>query len=146
MNPTIEQFQNLKQQAASVNDELIQWLERKLAEANAALTFRLESEAGWRGGTDKVWASVGCRLNRTQRLEESAMHGRIAVKCQHDVAMLKRALQIVSGKDAKGTNQVIKTAKKLPKRHFIIGELASDAYRITAVEPKAEENTLSAAP
>jgi hypothetical protein len=82
---------------------IILWLERKLAEAEKELKFRLEDQALWREGTDEEWAASGCRMNRTQRLEISAEQGRIAENRQHDIEMLKRAIQIVSSLDkAKG--------------------------------------------
>jgi hypothetical protein len=71
---------------------LLGWLRVKLNEAESALKAREQMEASWRGGTDASWRAVGCKLNKLARLNESATHGRIAVKCRREVEMFKAVI------------------------------------------------------
>jgi hypothetical protein len=77
--------------------ELLEWLREQLAKFEFALKARKQMEEEWRGGTGKAWREVGCKLNKAQRLQASATHGRIAVKCLRDVEMCKAAIAGLSG-------------------------------------------------
>jgi hypothetical protein len=76
--------------------ELLEWLREKLADAEKAVKAREHMESTWRGGTDKSWAAVGCKMTKPQRLKESATHGRILVKCRREVEMFKTAIVMLS--------------------------------------------------
>jgi hypothetical protein len=70
----------------------VEFVKGKLADVEKALKFREESEKVWRGGTDKSWRAVGCKMTKQQRLEVSARHGQIAAKCRREVEMFKEVL------------------------------------------------------
>ncbi len=69
--------------------EMVDFIEGKLIEAFASLKAREEMETVWKGGTEESWRAVGCRLTKAQRLKDSAMHGRIAVKLRREVELFK---------------------------------------------------------
>lgn len=71
------------------HDILLAWLRDQLAKAEQSLNARKQMESCWHGGTDATWKAVGCKLTKAQRLQESKLHGRIGLKCQRDVEMLK---------------------------------------------------------
>jgi hypothetical protein len=75
------------------NHPLLIWLRGKLADAEATLKAREQMEATWKGGDAKSWKAVGCKLNQSQRLKESAMQGRIASKYRIEVQMFKATLE-----------------------------------------------------
>lgn len=72
--------------------EILDWLEEKLADAETSLRARKQMEAIWEGGTDESWREVGCQKNKSERLKESKMQGRIAAKCRRDVEMLRATI------------------------------------------------------
>lgn len=50
-------------------------------------------EEVWGSGTDASWRHVGCFKSKSERLKDSAMHGRIASKNRHELKMLKSVLE-----------------------------------------------------
>jgi hypothetical protein len=76
--------------------EMVEFIEGKLIDAFAALKAREEMETVWRGGTDESWRAVGCTRTKAQRLKDSEMHGRIAVKLRHEVNMFKAVKDALS--------------------------------------------------
>jgi hypothetical protein len=74
---------------------LLGWLVVKLHEAKSALKAREQMEATWRGGTDESWRAAGCKMNKEARLKESETHGRIAVKCRHEVEMFEATIKAI---------------------------------------------------
>ena len=79
-------------------DRLLEWLRVKLSDAEKSLAARREMEITWRGGDDRIWQAVGCKLSRGQRLYESEAQGRLAKKCQRDVEMFKATIAIIEGR------------------------------------------------
>lgn len=75
---------------------LSEWLHAKLADAEKALKAREDGVSVWKGGTDQSWKAVGCRLTRQQRIKQSEMEARIAVKCRRDVEMFKAVISKLS--------------------------------------------------
>jgi hypothetical protein len=78
------------------SSDLLGWLRSKLADAERIVMAREQMDAAWRGGSDESWKSVGCKLNKSARLKESSVQGRIATKCRHDVSMFKAAIDALS--------------------------------------------------
>lgn len=84
----------------SADSELVDWLRRKVAEAEKALKTREEMQATWHSGTNAEWraaavmypSTAGHRLSKATRLKQAATHGRIAVKLRHEVKMFNLAL------------------------------------------------------
>lgn len=72
---------------------LVEFIKAKLADAEKSLSCRAEMRQTWAGGTDKSWRAVGCKLTKAQRLEHSAMHGRIEIKQRREVEMFKAVLE-----------------------------------------------------
>jgi hypothetical protein len=83
---------NTRSPASGLLGADVEFVKGKLADAEKSLKFREESEKVWREGTDKSWRAVGCKMTKQQRLEVSACHGRIAVKCRREVEMFKEVL------------------------------------------------------
>lgn len=74
------------------SEEIAAFLRGKLADAEAGLKFRVDSEKCWRGGTDKSWREVGCRQSKAERTKTAESHGRIAVKMRREVEMFKAVI------------------------------------------------------
>lgn len=72
-----------------IKTEMIEFIEGKLIDSFASLKAREEMEKTWSGGTDETWRAVGCHLSKKQRLKDSAMHGRIAIKLRREVELFK---------------------------------------------------------
>lgn len=77
--------------------KMIEFIEGKLIEAFASLKAREEMESVWRGGTDESWRKAGCRLTKAQRLKDSAMHERIAVKLRREVELFRAVRDSLRG-------------------------------------------------
>ena len=71
------------------SSDLLGWLRGKIADAEKTVIAREQMESAWRDGTAKSWKAVGCKMNKTARLEEASRQGRIAVKCRREVQMFK---------------------------------------------------------
>ena len=80
-------------QVATPLSECVAFVKAKLAGAENALIAREQSETSWRDGTDESWRAAGCKLNKSERLKESRMQGRIALKCRYEIKMLKAVLE-----------------------------------------------------
>lgn len=83
-------------QTHPTDSDLITWLHVKIAEAEKSLKAREDMELTWRGGTDKSWAAVGCKMKKLERIQHADMQGRIAVKCRREVEMFKAILERLS--------------------------------------------------
>lgn len=77
-------------------NDLIEWLREKIIKAEKDVVAREQSEDTWRGGTNKSWAEVGCRLTKAERHERADIEKRIAIKCRREVEMYKSALAIIN--------------------------------------------------
>jgi hypothetical protein len=70
----------------------VEFIKAKLAKAEMTLAKREAMEKCWLEGTDESWRAAGCYMSKSDRLETSARHGRIAVKNREEVAMFKAVL------------------------------------------------------
>lgn len=73
-------------------NELIAFIESKLADAERSVKARQQARETWAGGNEKDWRKVGCRLNKKQRLAVSATQARIEIKCLREVELFKAVL------------------------------------------------------
>lgn len=85
--------------------ELIAWLNGKLTEARKALSAREQMAKSLRSGSDSSWAAAAKLhqstakappFTREQRLGAAESHAHIATKCQRDVAMLERLIELAN--------------------------------------------------
>lgn len=94
------------------NDELLKWLQVKLADAQKALAAREQGEATWKEGSEKAWKAVGCRKTKAERFALGEIEGRIAVKCRHEIEMFQAVIKIA---DARQSESWIPVSQKLPE-------------------------------
>lgn len=73
-------------------NELIAFIESKLADAERSVKARQQARETWAGGKEKDWRSVGCHLNKKQRLAVSTKEARIEIKCLREVELFKAVL------------------------------------------------------
>jgi len=77
--------------------DLLGFLRGKLADAEKSLRAREQSEESWRTGSESDWQmaarlSGGKPMKKSERLRQSEIQGRIAVKARHEVAMFKAVI------------------------------------------------------
>ena len=79
--------------------ELLTWLRSKLADAQKAVMFRVQSAETWRGGTEEHWRQgtpKGMKtVPKSERMKLAATADRIAARRRIDVAAYERLIEIV---------------------------------------------------
>lgn len=65
----------------------------ELKRAESELKFRSDAVRTWRGGTEESWRSVGCKLNKAQRMKSADIHERIQIKVLRRVEMFQAVLK-----------------------------------------------------
>lgn len=76
----------------------IEFIEKKIAEAEKAVRAREQMERVWRGGTNESWQKVGCLMSKEKRTKEAETHGRISIKERLEVQMFKSVLSTLKEK------------------------------------------------
>ncbi len=71
---------------------MIAFVKAELEGVEKALKFRLDAQKCWASGTDESWRAVGCRKTKAQRLKESALHGRVAIKYHQRIEIFNAIL------------------------------------------------------
>lgn len=78
----------------------VDFIKTKINEAEQTLKRREEMQAVWAGGTNETWKAVGCKKPKADRLKESVMHGRIAVRNREELQMFKNVLMQLQAPNA----------------------------------------------
>lgn len=78
-------------------NEILDWLQGQLEQAEKELRARVESERVWRTGSNAMWnetaKAIGHKpMSKKERLKMAEMESRIVKKCRHSVDMLKRII------------------------------------------------------
>ena len=78
--------------------DLFGFLSVKLAAAEKSLSASEHAEESWRTGTEAEWKHAAAlmgnkRMPKSERLRQSEIQGRIAVKARHEVAMFKAVIE-----------------------------------------------------
>ncbi len=84
---------------------LSQWLADKLKLAEEALRAREQAVEVWKSGTNESWAAAarmhpstaGKPMSKAERMTAAARASRIAIKCRHDVEMIKAIIDRETG-------------------------------------------------
>lgn len=80
-------------------DAVGSFIKGKIADAERAWRARKDMQSTWANGTDEGWRAVNCKLTKKQRLEESAMHGRIALKAARELQLFRAVLARIQEAD-----------------------------------------------
>ncbi len=94
--PKVVASDSTQSEATFAAPHLLEWLRGKLKDAEKSLECRIQAEDAWRGGTDKSWRKVGCKLTKEERTDVADRQARINVKCRHEVTMFKAVIEILS--------------------------------------------------
>lgn len=80
---------------AVASGDLLEWLRGEIDDAEKAVRAREQAEATWRGGTDKSWRALGCKLNKSERLKNADFNGRMAAKYRRNLELIRAITEIV---------------------------------------------------
>jgi hypothetical protein len=65
----------------------------QILKVEKAISAREEASKVWRGGTSRIWRSVGCTASKPERIAIADREDRILKKLRHELEMFNEVLE-----------------------------------------------------